>query len=438
MKLFNGLRLLVSIILLSALLTACGGSDANEDPDADAQVPINTKPAELVFYSSSGDTPESFNQRFGDPIRKKFPHYTITYIQMKQGTFFPELLASGQTVDIFWDSVGTFSGNIVNYEMNYDMSGMIKKYKVDLGRFEPVPLDAVRSFSNGGIYGLPVFNNNMVLYYNKDLFDKFGFPYPKDGMTWDEVNELAKKFDRVEDKVSYSGLSISPKHLLRMNNLSEHFADPTTHKHTLDTDKWKKLLETYYVTPGTNPIMKQKTTKLSRAPFVDEFFKEKSIAMFPYLSNAPTNVPEFFRSMNWDMVSFPVFKELPGVGSQAYPTYFGITAQSKEKDAAMEVIKYLTSDEYQLEYSKKGVMTVLKDQAILDAYGTETEFRDHNLRAVYSTKFAPISKKTIYDEAILSVLSSQVKNLVNGTMDVNTFIRTTGEEAQKQIDAMKK
>lgn len=45
-----------------------------------------------------------------------------------------------------------------------------------------------------------------------------------------------------------------------------------------------------------------------------------------------------------------------------YPTYFSITSTSKHKEAAMEVIKFLTSDENQMELSKLGNMPVVNEE----------------------------------------------------------------------------
>jgi len=45
----------------------------------------------------------------------------------------------------------------------------------------------------GRIYGLPKDFTARVIFYNKDLFDQAGLPYPKDDWTWDEFLEVAKK-----------------------------------------------------------------------------------------------------------------------------------------------------------------------------------------------------------------------------------------------------
>lgn len=95
--------------------------------------------------------------------------------------------------------------------------------------------------------------------------------------------------------------------------------------------------------------------------------------------------------MHFDFVSMPTFKDLPGVGEQSYPTYISIPNISKNKDAAMKVVKFLTSDEFQTEISKKGNMTSLKNPAIQKLMGTDSDFKSLNYAAFFHNKFAPIA-----------------------------------------------
>jgi ABC-type glycerol-3-phosphate transport system substrate-binding protein len=54
------------------------------------------------------------------------------------------------------------------------------------------------------LYALPLGHIPEGLFYNKAVFDEMGVPYPQDGMTWDEVVELAKVFKK--DKSSPFGI----------------------------------------------------------------------------------------------------------------------------------------------------------------------------------------------------------------------------------------
>jgi multiple sugar transport system substrate-binding protein len=45
---------------------------------------------------------------------------------------------------------------------------------------------------NGKLYGLPSDFSTIIMFYNMDLFDKYGVAYPKEGWTWDDYLETSK------------------------------------------------------------------------------------------------------------------------------------------------------------------------------------------------------------------------------------------------------
>lgn len=422
-------------------MTACSGGSGGAGGDGKAAGPSQQPaaqedaPAELTVYSNSGDSLDSWNERFGNALKKKFPNYTIKYIQKTKEYGIKEVLTAGETIDIYWDSIGGFAATLLDNNLQFDMTELMKSHGVDLARLEPTVADSVKQIDPQHVYGIPVFNNNMVLYYNKDLFDKFGVEYPKDGMTWSQANELAAKLTRYDDK-QYIGLSSSQTHMLNMNQLSIPFVDPDKMAPTINTDeRWRTFYDTVFVGPakasGYHDYMKAHDNLI---PYKDEFMQAKEVAMFAWLSSIIFVYPQEFQSMNWDMVALPTFDDKPGIGSQAYPTYFAVTQMSKQKDQAMNVIAYLLSDEMQTELSKKGVMPVLKDDSILKLYGQESAFKGKNFQAAFYNQFAPIPAKTRYDSMLLTPYAKAVPKVIL-TGDINTVFRSTEEETAKKIAA---
>lgn len=49
---------------------------------------------------------------------------------------------------------------------------------------------------NGELYGLPISWTPLVLYYNKDIFDEAGVPYPDSSWTWQDFLEAAKRMTK--------------------------------------------------------------------------------------------------------------------------------------------------------------------------------------------------------------------------------------------------
>ncbi|WP_158289715.1 ABC transporter substrate-binding protein [Paenibacillus flagellatus] len=427
---------LIVVWALMTVLAGCGKKDdgGGQGTEAGGTTGTSDEPVEIVFYSSNGDPAESFDYRFGNSIRKKFPNYTIKYIQSTKGNSLPELIAAGTKFDIFFISTGNYESMMFDNGLEIDMDPLVKKHNVDLSKLEPTVIDGIRQSSGGKLTGIPVHTNNMVLYYNKTLFDKFGVSYPKDGMTWDEVLELSKKLTRNEGGTQYYGFTTSANHLLRMNAYSIPNVDLEKQAPTINANgKWKPFFQTVFLDPFTDAGYKEQLDKTNKVPDLNAFLKDQNVAMYAYLSSLVYVLPDDLQKLNWDMVSLPVFKDNPGVGSQSYPFYFGITKLSRHPDEAMNVLNYMISDEFQMELAKKGIMPVAKNETVQKALGQESPFKDKNFKAVFHNRFAPIPAKAPYDASIVAIYAKYADQVIKQKMDINSAFRKAEEEAAKTI-----
>jgi multiple sugar transport system substrate-binding protein len=62
-------------------------------------------------------------------------------------------------------------------------------------KYTPGPWSSVQS--GGSVYGLPMDSGPMAMFYNKDVFDKYGLTVPK---TWDEFLDAARKLHKADPK----------------------------------------------------------------------------------------------------------------------------------------------------------------------------------------------------------------------------------------------
>lgn len=255
---------LAMILALTIALAACGkdkeesGSPAPVSPGQEQ--PVEKEPeapkepvkapkedVEIVFYSTNYDPVELFDFRFGDALRKKFPDYKFSYIQNGPGTGIGDLITTNTRFDIFFQAIAFYENVTFPHDLQYDMTDLIKQYDVDLNRYEPTAISAIQQLNDGKIYSLPVYGNTVVMYYNKEIFDKFGIDAPTDGMLWDETIDLAKRLTRTEGDASYLGMMHSPNLTLRMNPMSIPNIDLATMTPTINKDeRWKKFFEVFY------------------------------------------------------------------------------------------------------------------------------------------------------------------------------------------------
>lgn len=425
------LLLLLVFMMITSLITACttGNTDGNvttpgsNDPAVKPQVPDK---AEVTFSTIFSD--EEFESVIGSYIKNKFPDYTIKHIS-NRGITLDEMIVAGTKFDIYFGRANAIVNDYDRMKLTYDMTELVKKHQVDLNAFAPGFVDSAKV--DGKLYGLPIFNDSLVLFYNKELFDKFGVPYPKDGMTWEETLQIARQFDRNENGTQYMGLWMSPKHYFRMNSLSQGFVDPVTNKATIDNDNWKKIFG-IFVDLSRNPGVREMAKQTF--PSHDHFRgANRNTAMYVFITEWIA-VSKQQMPLNWDMVSMPVFQGMTGKGTQPYANYAGITSFSENKDAAMQVLKYLTSDEYQIEISKIGKLSPLQSQKVRDAAFETHPDRDKNFGAVYVNDNVPMHQLHPVEGPIIDLMNDKITELVKGEKDINTALREAQEMAQQIID----
>lgn len=425
--------------MLAACGSGTGGGGAapgagSGKPGESAAAPAPRKdPVELsIINGMSTMTDEQFMEEYGKPIMAKFPHVKIKYFIGNSSKTMTERITAGEPIDIIFASSGLTVESLIDHNLQYDISGLIKSYQYDLNRIEPTSIEFQKKLANGGIYGLPINTNTLALFYNKDIFDKFGVSYPKEGMTWDEMYDLAKKMSRQDSGIQYRGFVMSFPHMFRLNQLSVPFVDPQTNKPTFDSDGFKKLTENFarfFALPGNEGDSK---TVQGLSTQRNYFYKDKTAAMIADLGGAYTN--PILKDMNWDIVQLPSFKDKMGIGTQTYPTYYYITATSKYKEQAFEIISYLTTDEFQSFQAKKGYAPIVKNPEIAKQIGQDTDvLKGKNVKSLLPDKFASPVMLSRQSAATETAMYKALEDIVQNKTDINSALRTAAEAADKAI-----
>lgn len=426
------IRLAVPAVALAVLLSACGSS-GKESEQTKAGVDLNA-PAELSFYAASASfTEEIFEARVAEPIRKKFPNYTIKYV--KPGSVkVADMIATNTVPDIFLYALAEMQEHLLPYGLQYDMTEFVKKNGYDLSRFNPAVLQTIRNASGEGrLYGLPESVGSDMMFYNKDMFDKFGVPYPQDGMTWDETYQMSRKLTNFSDGVQYRGVTLFFRTVLANNSDSLPLIDPKTERAVVNTAEWKKQfdnLKRFYELNGMTTGFKPGGDGNSE---LVSFYTDKNVAVV--ISPLTSYTRAGFSDLNWDMAAAPTFAERKGVGFQVGPRALFISSTSAVKEQAFQVIAHLLSDEVQLANSKLGQITSLNNEAVRKTFGSDIPaLKGKNTAAVFYNQVAPTPQLPMLSVNAGRLLSNEFDAVIQGKKDVNTALRSAEETINKAID----
>ncbi|CAG7638246.1 ABC transporter substrate-binding protein [Paenibacillus allorhizosphaerae] len=304
-------------------------------------------------------------------------------------------------------------------------------------------IEAIKNTNpEGKLYGLPMPDfDPQVLYYNKSLFDRFGVPYPKDGMTWDETYELAKKMTRADGGKLYRGFSSQHGVVMRDNQLGLPYLDPRADK-IYNDEEWKKQFDNlarFYQIPNNN-----RDTKNRSAGVESDAFNSGDVAM---QVNQLTKFRTFPEGLDWDMVTMPTFKEKPNTMNQASSAYWFVTKTSKHKDIAFKIVAYLLSDEIQADYATNlaGIPSLKASDNAVKTFGQNVPaLKGKHVQAAYKYDIAPAPPQRdkglvrADPNKVLAAFNNAFLKVVIDGMDINTALRQAGEDVAKAIDEKRK
>ncbi|WP_127580342.1 extracellular solute-binding protein [Paenibacillus koleovorans] len=429
----------LSSIMAIALISGCGGTNSGSEggevqasgsptPKA-APKPVVEGPVTVTFLSSTGPWPEeSFQKYVAEPVKKKYPNITVKRLDPGQkGSSITELIASGAIPDI----VSVYTGQFQQYktaDIIGNMDERLKLHQFDSSRIIPDVWESGKTaVATSYIAALPLYRSANLLYYNKDLFDKFGVGYPKDGMTYEEVRALGNKLNREDGGVSYRGFH-PDKPSSGRGQFGLQYYDPATNKSAMNTSAWQEFFRYWeglwdYVLPANISVF--------------DSFLNGQLAMRTGGSNnilKTINQAKF----NWDVVTVPQSPKKPGYAGSAMVMGF-VTKQSKNADAAMLVLETILSDEVQMDLSKNGLVPVIQSKAAQDAFGTDIkELKEKNMKAVFMLKELPASAPSIVEGKDSTIMQNAFQKVINKQADINTALREADEELNKALSEASK
>jgi multiple sugar transport system substrate-binding protein len=363
-------------VFLCAFVLACGGSDQGSSGSVRF----------LVF----GDPPEIKAYRtLIDAFEEEEPDIDVQLVEASdRDDLIARLstsLAGGSPPDLFLMNY-RFYGQFAAREVLEPLAPYVEDSdEFEIEDFYAEAVDAFRWQSE--LTCLPQNISSLVLYFNRDLFEKQGVPLPKNGMSWLELLDRAKALtlDKNGNPVRGAdpdlpqantapaeiyGLGIEPT-IIRFapfiwSNSGDIVDDqeaPT--QMTLNNPQAREIIQSVFdlrIKHGVVP-----TDQEVEAEDDESRFANGRLAM---LFQSRRSTPLFRESANfdWDVVSIPVFDKAAGIlHSDAYC----MTKASNNKDAAWRFVEYALGPEGAKVVAETGrtvpsLKSVAESEAFLD------------------------------------------------------------------------
>lgn len=208
------ISLLLTGVLTASLLAGCGSTDnsaASENTAAAEETASAEEAQEAVDLAGTETTEEAveityanFNasggneetlQKMYEAFHEEYPNITVNIETIGYDDYFTQMqtrVAGGTAPDCY-------ELNIENFAAYANKGVLAELTGIDTSGYNATALNA---FSvNGKQYGVPGNFSNVVLIYNKDLFDQAGVAYPTDDWTWDDAMEACEKISALGDDI---------------------------------------------------------------------------------------------------------------------------------------------------------------------------------------------------------------------------------------------
>jgi multiple sugar transport system substrate-binding protein len=433
------MRSLLSIMLLVAVLSGCMSKKKPQLEEFDPNEPVTLK----VMFTNK----DFFFMKYGNQLMSKFPNIDIEVVE----TAGDKERAIGEEPDVFVSDSITYEKLAADARL-MDLDPLIQQDEFDTaGIYEPV-LTALREQGNGKLYGLAPEFSTYAMFFNIDLFRKYGVELPRNQMSWEEVMMLAQRFpagDGGEQAIygfqSGNGEGIYDL-IRRMGDTLGLSMVSADHKLVLQSKGWEGVFRIVNEAYRNGSLFIPKGgTQLERA--IQESFTENDLflngrsamrlgnAAYLLQIDIATNQTKKTKPFQWGVVTVPVNPANPeAIDPLSLSTIFAVNVKSEKKRAAWEIVKYINSEIYAKINSKTMFDGSLPTR---QAYAKKTE--DMMVDPFYALKpsvkvWTRDQTPAGFDHAFGPLVEEQMQSVFEGNLSFEEAMRTLQDQGQSILN----
>ena len=312
-------------------------------------------------------------------------------------------LNGGSDVDMFFVKEADKTKVFYDRGQLTDLTPYIEASGIDMADYSGTEANFV---FDGKVYGMPVRTDQYVLFYNKDIFDAAGVPYPDNDMTWAEFEDLALQLTSGEGANKTYGA-----HFHSWNACVQNWGVQDG-EHTIMSGEYsffKPYYEMVLRMQEAGSCMDYGTIQGSGIGYTDVFARGQ-VAMLPMGSwliqtmiqkNATGE-----SSVNWGVAVIPHAEDVPNGYTVGATTPICINNASKNKDAAWKFVSFISGPEGAQILAECGQVPALSGEGYLEAYAAADGMPEDILDGLYASHISPdrpaMDKVTEIDQMLLA------------------------------------
>ncbi|MBN3524896.1 ABC transporter substrate-binding protein [Paenibacillus apiarius] len=442
----KGLLLLGVVVLLSGCF---GSKPVLEELGEEGKGTIK-----ILYYNE-----DDFYREYGNAFNVKFPNIEFDIVSTKElmtkrisGEDFDYRSELAKWVDLHKPDVLLLGGD--EYEEYaqagklFNLEPIIKQEQFDVDGYMPGLIDSLREKGGGSLYGLTPNFFTSVIFYNAELFAEHGIELPRSGLSWQELFDLAARFKgagTADEPVYglYAGDGDAAELLDSIaRTLKLQRFDAQGESVLLESERWKQAFRM------TADAVRSRTVKVlgagEAASYLpsDDLFINGQAAMVIAGSGLAYNINDTSYSkkakkFEWGIVPVPVDPANPGESPFAfYRETFAISAESPNKRAAWEFIKYVagperaSSDAQGMLYQLPTRIGYVKD---LNGKSAEPLYALKPMDRKYERTDKKIPKS--FDDVYASLVNEALQAVIDQTSSVDEALANLQQQAQAALQA---
>jgi multiple sugar transport system substrate-binding protein len=336
------------------------------------------------------------------------------------------MLAAGEDVDVFAIKDFASYSNYLNRRYLTPLDTYVKRDKVDL-KLYGTALNYIKD--KGKLMALPYRSDIYILYYNKDIFDKAGVPYPSNDMTWQQFSEIAKKLTSGEGTNKIWGAYI---HSWRSQVQCPILL---TSKNTLVDGKYAFLKPAYQMVlkmqNEDKSIMSLAEIRTSNTHYRG-IFETGKVGMLYMGTWFIGSLLADKHNVNWGIAKAPHWPENKAGDTIAGLTSMAINSKSKKKDAAWKLVSYMGGEKGAKIFASRGVFPGLITSDVLDIYTSAKGFPVGGKEALVAGKTTVEIPPSPYANQIDKMLTEEHNLIMTGQKPLDQALKDM-EKRAKQI-----